>query len=176
MEVEPLVAWLRERGLTLAVAESVTGGAVAAALAAVPGVSSVFHGGVVAYATSLKRDLVGVDGGLLAVHGPVHPEVASQLAERVRGVLAVDGRPARVGVGTTGVAGPDPQNGVPPGLAYVAVALDGRTVVRELRLTGSRSVIRAAVAEAALRLLQETVEPGPSDGGSWNSDRDDQVN
>lgn len=148
-----LVAVLRERGLTLAVAESLTGGLVVSRLVDVPGVSEVLHGGVVAYATQLKRDVIGVDAALLERHGPVHPEVAVQLAERVRLVLAVDGRAARVGVATTGVAGPDPQDGVAVGTAYVAVAIDRVTEVRELRLDGGRDAIRQAACSESLLLL-----------------------
>lgn len=152
-----LVAELRARDLTIAVAESLTGGRVVAALVDVPGVSAVLHGGVVAYATPLKRDLVGVDSALLAEHGAVHPEVARQLAERIRGALAVDGVPARVGIGTTGVAGPDPQDATEPGTAFVAVAVDGETAVRELRIPGSRETVRAATTAAALDLLAEAI-------------------
>lgn len=153
--VERVVAGLIARGLSIAVAESLTGGAVVEQLVRVPGVSRVLFGGVVAYQTQLKRDLVGVDAALLARHGAVHPLVAAQLAERVREALAVDGVAARVGVGTTGVAGPDPQDGVEPGVAYVAVAVDATTEVRTLRLSGDRAAIRRAATEAALALLAE---------------------
>lgn len=152
-----LVGRLRARGLTIAVAESLTGGLVTAALVTVPGASEVLHGGVVAYATELKRDVVGVDAALLAEVGAVHPEVARQLAERIRATLAVDGRAARVGIGTTGVAGPDPQDGVAPGAAYVAVAVDDRSEVRRIEVRGDRAAVRAAATAAALDLLDDLV-------------------
>lgn len=156
-DVAALVAGLRSLGLTVAVAESLTGGLVVAELVRVPGVSAVLHGGVVAYATALKRDVVGVDGDLLAAHGAVHPEVARQLAERIRSALAVDGVPARVGIGTTGVAGPDPQDGVAPGTAWIGVAVDEVTEVRRIRIEGDRDAVRAAAVSEALVMLEERV-------------------
>src|SRR5690606_23456904 len=99
-----LVSALRERGWTLGVAESLTGGAVASEIVTVPGASAVLWGAVVAYATPIKRTLLGVDAELLAAHGPVHAEVALQMADGVRRAVAVDGRPADVGVSTTGIA------------------------------------------------------------------------
>jgi nicotinamide-nucleotide amidase len=103
-----VLALLRERGLTLAVAESLTGGALCDAFVSVPGASAVLRGAVVAYATPVKASVLGVDAALLEREGPVHPDVARAMADGVRRVLAVDGRPADVGVATTGVAGPEP--------------------------------------------------------------------
>ncbi|WBU38900.1 CinA family protein [Homoserinibacter sp. YIM 151385] len=160
MSAESLVAALAARGMTLAVAESLTGGLVASSIIAVPGASQVLLGGVVAYATALKRDAVGVDAALLEREGAVHPEVAAQLADRVRGALAVDGRPADAGIGTTGVAGPAPQDGRAPGTVFVAAAAGERVVVEELELHGSRAEIRAAAAAAALELLERALDPG----------------
>src|SRR5688572_16713046 len=111
-----VVAALQARGETLAVAESLTGGLLAATLVDVPGASRVFRGGFVAYATELKATLAGVSPELLAEHGPVHPDVAVQLAAGARSRCAADW-----GLGTTGVAGPDPQDGVPVGTVFVAV-------------------------------------------------------
>ncbi len=115
-----LVRLLAVRGETLAVAESLTGGLVAAELTGVPGASKVFRGSVTAYATELKRDVLGVDGTLLDQRGAVDAEVARQMAEGVRGVLGADW-----GIATTGVAGPDPQDGQPVGTVFVAVAGPG---------------------------------------------------
>ncbi len=108
---------LRERGETLAVAESLTGGLVAAEVTAVPGASQAFRGSLTAYATELKRDVLGVDGGLLAARGAVDAEVAAQMATGVRTLLGADW-----GIATTGVAGPTPQDGQPVGTVFVAVA------------------------------------------------------
>ena len=98
-----LVAELTRRGLTIAVAESLTGGLLVAELIAVPGASLVVRGGVVAYATDLKEELLGVDAALLAASGPIHPDVARQMADGVRRRLGAD-----IGISTTGAAGPGP--------------------------------------------------------------------
>ncbi|WP_454049124.1 CinA family protein [Cellulomonas sp. Marseille-Q8402] len=143
---------LRERGWTVATAESLTGGEVAATLVDVPGASRSLRGGVVAYATDVKGSLLGVDADLLDAHGAVHPEVARQMAERVRGVVGAD-----VGLGTTGVAGPDQQDGFSPGTVHVAVATPRGTVVRTLALTGDRAQIRSATCVAVLREAETAV-------------------
>ena len=131
-DAELLVAALRERGWTLGVAESLTGGAVAAEIVSVPGASAALWGAVVAYATPVKHTLLGVDAGLLAAHGPVHPDVAVQMAEGVRRAVAVDGRPADVGISTTGIAGPDSPDGQPVGTVHVGVVTpDGSVTAGE---------------------------------------------
>jgi nicotinamide-nucleotide amidase len=145
-----LIRILTERSLTIATAESLTGGLLAAALVDVPGASLVFNGGIVAYATPLKATLLGVDGDLLAERGAVDPEVARQMSDRVRRALAVAGRPADIGVATTGVAGPDVQDGKPPGTVFVAVAMGDVVDVAPLTLSGTRAEIRAATVRAAL--------------------------
>lgn len=140
---------LGARGETLAVAESLTGGLVAADLTSVPGASRSFRGSVTAYATPLKRDVLGVDGRLLAERGAVDPEVALQMAAGVRRVLG-----AHWGVSTTGVAGPEPQDGQPVGTVYVAVAGPlGIEKVTALRLNGERADIRGESVRGALELL-----------------------
>jgi nicotinamide-nucleotide amidase len=143
---------LLARGQTLAVAESLTGGLVAAALTAVPGVSATFRGAVVAYATDLKAALLGVDADLLARVGPVDAGVAVQLAAGARDRLR-----ATYGLATTGVAGPDPQEGHLPGEVYVAVAGPGGELHRRLDLTGDRAAFRSAAVEGALRLAREVL-------------------
>jgi nicotinamide-nucleotide amidase len=150
-----LVARLRERGLTVAVAESLTGGQVVAELVGVAGVSTILFGGVVAYNTAIKSSVLGVDAALLAEHGPVHAEVARQMADRVRSVLAVDGIPARVGLSTTGVAGPGPQDGHPAGTVFIGIAIDDRTDVWQLDLSGDRGAIRGAVVSELLARLEK---------------------
>jgi nicotinamide-nucleotide amidase len=114
---EQVLARARYLRLTVAVAESLTGGQLAAVLTAVPGASAVFRGSVTAYATDLKAAILGVDGLLLDQVGAVHGEVASQMAEGVRRVCRAD-----LGLATTGVAGPEPQDGQPVGTVFVAVA------------------------------------------------------
>ncbi|MFD8498672.1 CinA family protein [Amycolatopsis sp. NPDC059657] len=149
MDAAEVIARLVERGETVATAESLTAGLVCAALTDVPGSSRAVRGGLIVYATELKAELAGVDRDLLAEHGAVHPEVAAQLADgarlRCRAVW---------GLGLTGVAGPDPQDGVSPGTVYVGLA-GPVNLVRELRLNGDRSAIRVASVRAALDLLGE---------------------
>lgn len=151
-----VVRLLTVRGETLAVAESLTGGLVAAGITSVPGASRAFRGSVTAYATELKRDLLGVDGELLTARGAVDPQVAAQMAAGVRKALGADW-----GIATTGVAGPDPQDGQPVGTVFVAVdgpftgddgsARGGK--VEALRLNGDRAEIRMESVRSVLALL-----------------------
>jgi nicotinamide-nucleotide amidase len=144
----PAVRLLVSRGETVAVAESLTGGLLAATIVQVPGVSAVFRGGLVVYATDLKASLAGVDERLLATRGAVDPDVAVALAEGARRVCRADW-----GVSTTGVAGPDPQDGKPVGLVYVAVVGPAQRRVDELRLDGDRAAVRAGAVSHALESL-----------------------
>ncbi|WP_432033040.1 CinA family protein [Streptomyces antibioticus] len=151
-----VVRLLTVNGGTLAVAESLTGGLVAAEITSVPGASKVFRGSVTAYATALKHELLGVDAGLLAARGAVDPQVAAQMAAGVRKALGADW-----GVATTGVAGPDAQDGQPVGTVFVAVdgpftgasgsASGGK--VEALRLNGDRAEIRRESVRSVLALL-----------------------
>jgi nicotinamide-nucleotide amidase len=151
-----VVRLLTVKGETLAVAESLTGGLVAAEITSVPGASKVFRGSVTAYATELKRELLGVDAALLAARGAVDPQVAGQMAAGVRKALGADW-----GIATTGVAGPDPQDGQPVGTVFVAVdgpfapdpgsASGGK--VEALRLNGDRAEIRRESVRSVLALL-----------------------
>ncbi|MEU1465388.1 CinA family protein [Streptomyces sp. NPDC005727] len=151
-----LVRLLTVRGESLAVAESLTGGLVAAEITAVPGASKVFRGSVTAYATELKRELLGVDATLLAERGAVDPQVAAEMAAGVRKALGADW-----GLATTGVAGPDPQDGQAVGTVFVAVdgpfsALPGSAgggKVEALRLNGDRAEIRMESVRSVLALL-----------------------
>nr|WP_202449200.1 CinA family protein [Streptomyces sp. SID2999] len=151
-----MVRLLKVNGETLAVAESLTGGLVAAEITSVPGASQVFRGSVTAYATELKHRLLGVDAALLERSGAVDPQVAAQMAAGVREALDADW-----GIATTGVAGPDPQDGQPVGTVYVAVdgplregtssASGGK--VEALRLNGGRAEIRMESVRSVLALL-----------------------
>jgi nicotinamide-nucleotide amidase len=139
---------MRGRGQTLAVAESLTGGLICAAVSAVPGASAVLRGGIVAYATELKARLLGVPQALLDTHGPVHPSVAAAMADGARVRLG-----ATFAVATTGVAGPEPQGEQPVGTVHFAVSTDGDTVVRTVALSGDRAEIRERTVVASLGLL-----------------------
>ncbi|MBO1753318.1 CinA family protein [Actinotalea sp. BY-33] len=150
------VELLTRLGRTVAVAESLTGGALTDDLVTVPGASRCLRGGVVAYATDLKHELLGVDAGLLSRVGPVHPDVARAMAEGVRTRLAAD-----YGLATTGVAGPDPQGGRPPGTFHVAVAgplgVEVRSAAPAETEVPGRHEVRAAARAACLGLLLEAL-------------------
>ncbi len=150
--LDRLVGLLKRRGQTLATAESLTGGLVGAALTDVPGVSAVYRGGVIVYATDLKAKLAGVPDELLAAVGPVHPDTAAALATGVRERLD-----ATYGLATTGVAGPDPQAGVEAGTVYVAAAGPDGVDVRKLELSGDRTAIRRGSVQAVLELAAALV-------------------
>ncbi|WP_374613039.1 CinA family protein [Microbacterium foliorum] len=152
-----VVAALSARGWTLGIAESLTGGALAAEVVAVPGASTVLLGGVVAYATPVKHSLLGVDAELLARQGPVHAEVALQMASGVRRAVQVHGRDADVGVSTTGIAGPDSPDGQPVGTVHIAVVTPEAASAEVFGFSGDRSQIRALTVEAALALLVRVV-------------------
>jgi nicotinamide-nucleotide amidase len=139
---------LTAAGQTLAVAESLTGGLVAAALTTVAGSSAAFRGGIVAYATELKTALLGVPADLLAAHGPVYDEVAEAMALGVRDRLG-----AAYGLGTTGVAGPGPADGHPAGTVFIAVAGRLGSQTQGLSLGGDRYEVRAQTVQSALSLL-----------------------
>lgn len=149
-----IIEVLAARHYTIAVAESLTGGLLAAELIAVPGASAVVNGGVIAYNTELKHTVLGVDAQVLAAHGAVHPDVAVQMAVGVRDALAVAGESAYIGISTTGVAGPDTQDGHAVGTVFLGFAIGSDVRFRELSLTGSREDIRtAAVSESLTELL-----------------------
>ncbi|WP_328422658.1 CinA family protein [Streptomyces sp. NBC_00443] len=151
-----VVRLLAVNGETLAVAESLTGGLVAAEITAAPGASKAFRGSVTAYATELKHELLGVDASLLAQHGAVNPQVAAQMAAGVRKALGADW-----GIATTGVAGPEKQDGQPVGTVFVAVdgpaghgsGSAGGGKVEALRLNGDRAEIRMESVRSVLALL-----------------------
>ncbi len=147
-----LLALLAARGWSLAVAESLTGGQVTATLVDVPGASAVLRGGVVAYATDLKASVLGVDRDLLAARGPVDADVACAMADGVRARLRAD-----VGLATTGVAGPGPQDRHPAGTVHVAVAGPAGTRTRALRLPGDRAAVRTGATAAVLALAVEAL-------------------
>ncbi|MFD0899907.1 CinA family nicotinamide mononucleotide deamidase-related protein [Actinomadura sediminis] len=150
---------LTQRSATAAAAESLTGGQIGAELTAMPGSSTTFAGGVVAYSTDLKRDLLGVPGDLLAEHGAVHPDVAAAMAEGVRDRLG-----ATYGIAVTGVAGPERQDGHAVGTVYIGVAGPGNTrIVTQPKLPvpgpgpETRDVIRRMTVVHALDQLRRAL-------------------
>ena len=150
--VAELVARLTTARLSVAVAESLTGGLVMTALTSIPGASAVVRGGVVAYATEVKHTVLGVDADLLAERGAVDADVALAMARGVRERVGAD-----FGLATTGVAGPDGQDGKAPGVVFVAVDTPFDHWYRELLLDGDRDQIRMRAAIAVLELLTEVL-------------------
>jgi nicotinamide-nucleotide amidase len=148
--VAGLLDLLRRRGETVATAESLTAGMLCAALTDVPGASDVVRGGLVVYATVLKHELAGVDATLLAEHGAVHPDVANMLARGARQRCGADW-----GIGLTGAAGPDPQDGAAPGTVYLGFAGPRGTTVRSVLLPGGRHEVRSGAVRAALEHWEE---------------------
>jgi competence/damage-inducible protein CinA-like protein len=146
-----------ERGLTVATAESCTGGLLAARLTERPGSSAWVLGGVTAYANSAKEQLLGVPADVLAEHGAVSPEVAVALAEGARARFGAD-----VGVGITGVAGPGGGTADKPvGTVHLCVAGPEGRELRALRLPGSRAAVRERSVTMALHLLRVLLVGGP---------------
>ncbi|WP_371854678.1 CinA family protein [Actinomyces wuliandei] len=149
------------RHLTLAVAESLTGGMVASALADVPGASRVLVGAVVAYATRVKHQVLGVDPVRLAEVGPVDSVVAEQMAAGVSRLMGAD-----LGVATTGVAGPGSADGHEAGTVYLAVVFGRGARLQGLRLPGGRTQVRYATTVKALEMVTQLLTSGvPGEGG-----------
>ncbi|MBG0815903.1 CinA family protein [Planomonospora sp. ID82291] len=154
-----MITLLAGRGETVAVAESLTAGLIGAALTTPPGASAAFTGGVLSYATELKRRLLGVPSDLLEREGAVHPEVAAAMAAGVRELTG-----ATYGLAATGVAGPDPQDGKPVGTVHLAVSGPaGRVWLRDLHLSGTREEIRRCTVNEAVDLLRGVLEPIPEE-------------
>ncbi|MFP5320551.1 MAG: competence/damage-inducible protein A [Acidimicrobiia bacterium] len=141
---------LLERGLTLGLAESVTGGLVASRIVSVPGASRWFRGSVVSYATEVKLDVLGVPDGPV-----VSEEAAAAMAAGARRVLGAD-----VGLGVTGVAGPEEQDGQPVGTVFLATDVSGDVEVRRVQLPGDRERVRQYAAISLLDTLRRRLIAG----------------
>ncbi|MEY4899304.1 MAG: hypothetical protein RL294_1115 [Actinomycetota bacterium] len=150
--VARLIDALAAAGETVAVAESLTGGLVCSTLVNPAGASRVIVGGAVVYSTDVKASVLGVDAGLLAERGAVDAAVAVQMATRARSKFG-----STIGISTTGVAGPDPQDGIAVGSVYVAVTSDRGDSVEECHFTGTRDEIRWAAVDAALTILENSL-------------------
>jgi nicotinamide-nucleotide amidase len=150
-----LLRVLEGAGATLAVAESLTGGRLAAAVTGVPGSSAVFLGGVVSYATRVKSELLGVPAEVIAEHGVVSAACAEAMAVGVRSLVG-----STWALSTTGVAGPDTQEGQPAGTVFVGVSGPAGTGSVRLALTGDRGQIQEQTCREALNLLRERAEVG----------------
>lgn len=136
----------------MSTAESLTGGRLGSALTAVPGASVTYRGGVIAYATDLKVSLLRVPAGLVAEHGVVSAPCAAAMAEGVRGLTG-----STYGLATTGVAGPDLQEGHPAGTVFVGVSGPAGTITVALELVGDRSAIIERTCREALTALSDMI-------------------
>jgi nicotinamide-nucleotide amidase len=154
-----VVQRLLDRGLTVATGESLTAGLVAATLAEVPGCSTVLRGGVVAYQADVKVSLLDVSDAAIG-EGLVSRAVAEALASGAARRLRAD-----VGIGTTGVAGPDPHDGQPVGSVWIAVATPDALASRQLTLAGDRAAIRRQTVEACWSLVLDTLAPTVLEAG-----------
>jgi PncC family amidohydrolase len=143
-----LMATLTVRGDTLATAESITGGLLAGLLTGVPGASAVYLGGVVSYATAVKKDLLRVPGDIVETHGVVSARCAEAMAFGVRELVR-----ATYALSTTGVAGPESQEGKPVGTVYVGLSGPDGTRSVALHLDGDRAEIRQNTCAAAISEL-----------------------
>jgi PncC family amidohydrolase len=141
---------LRRRGLTIAVAESCTGGLLAAALTELPGSSRSFLGGLVTYADRAKIDLLDIDKTVIDAHGAVSAEVAQLMAQGASRVFG-----AEVGIGVTGIAGPDSEGEKPVGLTFIGATQGDQALVRQYNWTGDRALNREASVGAAIALATE---------------------
>ena len=153
-----VVDGLEARGLSVALAESCTGGLLAKTRTDVPGASNVFECGVVAYSEDIKQRVLGVRAETLRDHSVVSPEVALEMARGVRALAESD-----FGIGITGVAGPGPDGDHPEGEIYIALSDDTKETVLVLtdRTEQARTLHRARAAYAALRMLTQRLSELP---------------
>ena len=148
-----VVALLIERGMTLATAESCTGGLLAKLLTDVPGASSVYPGGVVAYCAQSKASLLSVDPGLIIEKGAVSREVAIAMADGARNSLGAD-----IGLAITGIAGPgSDDSGTAPGTVFIALSSNEHSYCVKLSLIGDRNSVRTASASYALDMVRNMI-------------------
>ena len=142
---------LRAVGLTIACAESCTGGLLTSVLTDVPGSSTYVMGSVVSYSNEVKNRILHVSAETLSVYGAVSEETARAMAEGIRNLMQTD-----LGVGITGIAGPDGGSAEKPvGLVYIAVTVDGKNAVQKNLFTGVRTEIKCAAVSKALVMVQE---------------------
>ncbi len=143
----------RNKGLTLSLAESCTGGLISHYITNLPGASDFFISGIVAYSAEIKKIILGVSPETLNKYGVVSAETAREMAEKVRMLSRAD-----CAVSTTGNLGPDVIEGKEKGLVYIAASREGETVFQELRLKGNRAVNKEEAAISAMRLLIEFMD------------------
>lgn len=143
----------KEKGLTLSVAESCTGGLISHYITSLPGASIFFKAGIVSYSVGTKKKILGVSFDMISEYGVVSEETAREMAEKVRLLTGTD-----FALSTTGNLGPDVLEGKERGLVYIAVSKEGLTVPRELKLRGNREENKETASLSALRLLIEIIQ------------------
>ena len=154
MKTEQLISLLKEKDLTVATAESCTGGGIGHRLTAVSGSSAVYMGGIISYTNDVKEKVLNVPSEMLREHGAVSAPTAKAMAEGVRRLLNSD-----FGVSVTGLAGPTGDgSGKPVGLVYIGIAQSRQTDVQEYLFSGSREEVREQAIQAAIELLLNTVK------------------
>jgi nicotinamide-nucleotide amidase len=160
-ELEQVVAReLKARGLTIACAESLTGGGLAARLSTAPGSSTFFRGSAVCYTAEAKVEVLGVSQATIDGPGVVSEACAREMATGARRIFSAD-----VGIATTGVAGPEPHGGEPPGRVWIALDADDRTHTRGMRLPGDREQVQRWTEEAVLDLVRRFLTGKPLPDG-----------
>lgn len=132
-----LIQKLSQQHLTISVAESLTGGLVAASLTQIPGASAVFKGGIIAYRDEIKQKVLKVDPALITKFTSISEPVAQSMATNIREIMNTD-----IGIATTGVAGPDKSDGFAPGIVFVAISIGDHKICQKLELVGDRTQIR----------------------------------
>ena len=142
-----LIKKLEEKNLTLAVAESLTGGLVAASLTEIPGASKVVKGSITAYADEIKQNILNVNKETITNFTSISEQVAVEMAINVRKIMKSD-----IGISTTGVAGPEKSAGFAPGLVFVAISIGDHNMCQKLEITGDRSKIRNQTVHEILQL------------------------
>lgn len=144
---------LRRKNLTLAVAESCTGGLVSSRITDAPGSSKYFLCGIVAYSNGIKENLLGVSGKTLRKYGAVSKQVVLEMAEGIQLLAGSD-----IGIGVTGIAGPaGGTRSKPVGLVYIALIANNKKIVKEYRFKGSRQHIKLQTSEEALKIIKKNI-------------------
>ncbi len=149
---ELVITGFRDKGLSLATCESITGGGIGWTLTRIAGASDVFRGGLITYASELKSTLAGVDAEFIAAHGVINRTTALEMAEGAAQVCAAD-----VAVAVTGTAGPTGEDGEPPGTVWLGVCLDGHALAHRCAFPGERDAVRRWTVLACLNALGRLV-------------------
>lgn len=144
---------LKEKGITISVAESCTGGLISHYLTFLPGASTFFKTGIVAYSIESKKRILGISDEIIDSYGTISEQTAREMSEKIRHISETD-----YSIATTGNLGPDVMEGKEKGLIYIAISKKGQTIIRELRLKGERQDNKEEASITALRMLLEQIQ------------------